>query len=215
MNVELRLLIYSKKFRLVLIAVTFYFLLRTTARRFIYKTNNQQDDDIVDQIHARNLKAVQLLTRKFSYLEWGLGELGERPFERCAETRCYAFKNQFFLQEPLEKSDGVMVHLQNLFYMPSRRTYRRNPRQLWLFNTMEPQTFSYCSHYYDIADLDDWFNITTTFKPQSSLLTDYKAFGTWHTIVEYAAYYQQFLELYTRNPKFLVDSFQASTSSKK
>lgn len=212
MKFEWRLVLFSKKFRLVAFTVLAFVSIRLIFHHVLRLggggIGHDFDSDIVDRIHKRGLKAVQLLTRKFSHLEWGLDKLGERPFEPCAEKRCYAFKNELVWQTPLEKSDGVMVHLQNLYYMPSRATYRRSPRQLWLFNTMEPQTFSFCSHFYDIADLDDWFNITTTFKPQSSLLTDYKQFNNWRSIVEYEAYYREFVQLYDRNTNFLAESYE-------
>lgn len=203
--IDLKLIVFSKKFRFVWIALAVYVLARIVLENTLLRNDH---GDIVDQIHSRGLKAVQLLTRKFTHLEWGMGDLGTKPFERCVERRCYAFKNDFFLQRPLEKSDGVMVHLQNLFYMPSRDSYRRSRRQLWLFNTMEPQTFSFCSAYYDVDDLDDWFNITTTFKPQSTLLTDYKDFSTWESIVEYGAYYHEFAKIYAQNQNFLTDALQ-------
>lgn len=211
MTIEWKLIIFSKKFRFIFIILVTYLVARNLLRYAFYESK-----DIVDIIHGKNLKAVQLLTRKFSHLEWGLGALGQTPFERCAEKRCYAFKNELFLQTPLEKSDGVMVHLQNLFYMPSRSTYQRSRRQLWLFNTMEPQTFSFCSFYYDLTDLDDWFNITTTFKPQSTLITDYKAFSDWQSIFEFADYYNEFSSLFKQNNDFfaqyLKNSFQRFVS---
>lgn len=199
----------NNKVKLTLFALLGYSLFRIYTEFQLF-TN----DDIVDLIQAKNLKAVQVLTEKFTYTSWGVGELGEKPFEKCTEKRCFAFKQSRFLQTPLEKSDGVMVHVQNLFYMPSRRTYRRNPRQLWLFNTMEPQTLSFCSIYYNLYDLDDWFNITTTFKPDSTLLTDYKHFQNWDNIHEYSLYYQHFVDMLAKNKHFLSKKvFQ--TSNKK
>ena len=189
-----------KKIRYFLLLL---FIALVTLYVIVTRHNKNKHDQIIDEIHGKQLKAVQLLTEKFIYKNWGLGdELGEKVFERCEEKRCYAFKHSKFLQTPLERSDGIMVHAQNLFYLPSRTSYSRRRRQLWLFNTMEPQTFSFCSSYYRINDLDDWFNITTTFKPQSTLLTDYKNFQDWSNIHEHLAYYGVFEEMLAKDGDF-------------
>lgn len=180
----------------------FFSAILFTITRLIFSVSFKYDDQIIDEIHSKNLKAVQVLTDKFTYKNWGLYELGVKPFERCAEKRCYAFKNSKYLQTPLERSDGVMVHVQNLFYMQSRSSYRRDRRQLWLFNTMEPQMLSFCSAYYKIDDLDDWFNITTTFKPGSSYVTDYKGFQSWANIHEYSSYYGVFEGMFRKDENF-------------
>lgn len=131
----------------------------------------------------KNLKSVQLLTGRFAFKNWQLDELGEAPFKNCPEKRCYAFRSLGLLHIPNEKSDGVMVHGPNLWYMPSRTRYRRNPKQLWLFYSMEPQRLTFCSSHYKMTDLDDWFNITATFKYKSDLELDYKQFREWNDVI--------------------------------
>ena len=163
------------------------------------------NDDPVDLIHKRNLKAVQLLTERFNWQNWGLGELGEAPFSRCAEKRCFAFKPFRLVQRPLEKSDAVLVHLPNLFYLSQYAKHKRNRRQLWLLYTMESQRRSFCSLFYTPADLDDVFNITATFKHDSDLLADYKEFTSWRTITASLAYVNAF-------KKFRSESTNIATS---
>lgn len=48
--------------------------------------------------------------------------------------------------------------------MPSRRTYKRNPKQLWSLFTIESQRYSFCLLKFTLNDLDDWFNLTKTIK---------------------------------------------------
>lgn len=189
---RLKTLLFTGKLKLfVFLALVIFTIIRIIVDYWV--TMNTNESDIVAKIHKKNLKAVQLLTDKFTYRNWGVSEMGEKPFATCAEKRCYAFKPFKIRQRPLEQSDGIMVHVPNLLYMPSRHSYKRNKRQLWLFNTMEPQTLTYCSFYYDIYDLDDWFNLTTTFKPQSTLVTDYKhLFNNWYDIHEYSHYMDSF-----------------------
>ena len=150
-------------------------------------------EDVITQIHSKNLKAVQLLTERFHWKNWGFPEgLGEAPFKDCPEKRCYAFKNSRFFQNPLERADGVILHVPNFFYMPSKNSYKRNKKQLWMFYTMEPQRRSFCSHLYDINELDDWFNLTATFKLNSDALMDYKEFSNWNTILYNRRYLNAF-----------------------
>jgi hypothetical protein len=104
----------------------------------------EQEQDIVERIHKQNLKAVQLLNERFTFVNWGLRDLGEYPFSRCKEKRCYAFKPYKFIQRAYEKSDGVMVHAPNLFYL--NKNFVRNKKQLWLFYTMESQV-NICSSF--------------------------------------------------------------------
>lgn len=106
--------------------------------KLIYEYNNVNQQDIVEWIHNKNLKAVQIYNERFTFDNWGLASLGEYPFHKCSEKRCYAFKPFKYVQRALEASDAVMVHVPNLFYL-NRKNYKRNPKQLWLFYTMESQ----------------------------------------------------------------------------
>jgi hypothetical protein len=47
---------------------------------------------------------------------------------------------------------------------------------------MESQRLTFCSSHYDLTELDDWFNLTATFKYDSSLYLDYKEFRSWTDI---------------------------------
>lgn len=179
----------SNKFKLLLLISCCILIL---INNLLYYYN---EDDLIKEIHENKLKAVQLLTERFEYKNWGIGDLGQKPFENCEEKRCYAFKPFRFQQKPLEKSDAVMVHVPNLFYMPSRSNYKRNPRQLWSFYTMESQKRSFCSSHYDLKDLDDWFNLTQTFKPSSDLIMDYKSFENWQQIKYYHSYLKAYKDI--------------------
>jgi alpha-1,3-fucosyltransferase len=85
-------------------------------------------------------------------------------FENCREKRCHAFRYASKFQTPLEESDGIIVHSPNLLQMPSKSTYKRNPKQLWSFFTLESQILSHFFLNFKITDLDDWFNLTKTIK---------------------------------------------------
>jgi hypothetical protein len=152
-------------------------------------------NDLIDDIHARNLKSVQLLTGRFQLKNWEFNELAENPFKNCPEKRCYAFRSHSLFQIANEKSDGVMVHGRDLWCMPSRNFYKRKPSQLWLFYSMESQRLTFCSSHFDPADLDDWFNITATFKQNSELPLDYKQFRTWDDVVHDLDYVNEYKRL--------------------
>ena len=183
--------------KLFFIIILFYLLFQA----IYYLLNKKNDfDDLLWEIKKKNLKSIQLLTGRFHFVNWRLGtELGEIPFANCPEKRCYAFRS-FLLQKPLEKSDGIMVHVPNLWYMPDKTKYKRDPRQLWLFYTLEPQGLSYCSSHYNLSELDNWFNITATFKSDSSILTDYKQFRDWSDVETDGIYLEEFKKFIKRNP---------------
>lgn len=62
--------------------------------------NQKNDfDDLINELKTKNLKSVQLITGRFDWTNWGLNELGTKPFETCQEKRCYAFRS-FITQEP-------------------------------------------------------------------------------------------------------------------
>lgn len=115
--------------------------------------NELEESLIVQEIHSKNLKAIQLLTQRFYFPNWGLEKLGTHPFSNCAENRCYAFQPHFWRNKPFEQSDGIMVHVPDLHFMPNRDSYKRDPKQLWLFYSLEPQRYSFCSHYFKVENL--------------------------------------------------------------
>jgi hypothetical protein len=140
---------------------------------------------IVDEAHKNNLKTIQLLTGRYNHWHWGFGggeHLGVEPFRKCYFNNCYAFKPYWLRQAPLEKSDAVLVHAPNLFYMLDKSNYARDRRQLWFWFTMEPQRLTFCSSHYRLDELDNWFNITIAFKRDSDILMDFKSFRDWQSI---------------------------------
>jgi len=161
-----------RKIKKLCIAFVFFLLTYNLLNIFYeYLTNY---DELIDKLQKNNLKSIQILTYRFDYYYWKLGHgWGQEPFNNCPEKRCYAFKPIYF-QKPCEKVDGIMVHGFNLFSMPSRTKYKRNKRQLWLFYNLESQGRTHCSLHYDLSQLDDWFNITATFKTDSDVVADYK-----------------------------------------
>ena len=163
---------------------------------FIWSSPN----DFIEEAHKKNVKVVQLLTERFSYKNWDVGELGYEPFRLCSQPNCYMIKKDTFFQRPIEKSDAVVIHAQNLWFMPSRKSYKRNPQQLWVYFSMEPQRFSFCSPYYDPTDLDDWFNVTATFRSDSTIVTPYKSFGSWSTIFLEPGFVSAFKSKYGNTP---------------
>lgn len=183
------MLSHRKIKKLLLILIAYLVLLTIYNQLSSYITNY---DSLIDKLQSNQLKSVQLLTNRFDYINWKLGHgLGLEPFKNCPEKRCYAFK-PFLFQRPCEKADGVMVHGLNLLHMPSRTSYKRNSKQLWLYYTLESQGRSHCSTHYEMTDLDDWFNITATFKLDSDLVADYREFRHWKDIENNKKYFNKF-----------------------
>jgi hypothetical protein len=149
-------------------------------------------EDTAEEIHKRGLKAVQLWTPKFGSKTWEFAELGEKPFESCPEKRCFAFRSSKTL--PNEASHAVMVHASDLSIMPDRSVYKRNPRQIWSFVTIESQAHSFRSNRFNLTDLDDWFNLTMTFKSDSDHVIEYRSFKDWNSIYQVPWYMNAFVE---------------------
>ena len=158
----------------------------------------------VDQseISLHDFKSIQLLTDRFDWDNWGFNTLGKDQFKNCEEKRCYIFKSDRYFQTPLENSDAILIHGPNLWYMPNKLNYKRNPRQIWAYHSLESPRGTLCSLHYSIDELDDWFNITMTYKLDSTFLTDYKSFYNWSTLLETPDYIDQF-KLYYTNEKQL------------
>lgn len=65
-----------------------------------------EETNVVEKIHSQNLKAVQLITQRFYFPNWGFEKLGRHPFLNCPENRCFAFHTHFWRNKPYESSDG-------------------------------------------------------------------------------------------------------------
>ena len=133
--------------------------------------NIEKERDL-ECIRAQNLKPVQLLTELFESSEKWNDKIGRDVFKDCPESRCFAFRYRSNSQVALESSDGVVVHAPNLYRIPSRDTYHRRSRQLWVYYTLESQRLSVCLRDFKITDLDDWFNITRTVKSEYSYFSN-------------------------------------------
>jgi alpha-1,3-fucosyltransferase len=73
---------------------------------------------------------------------------------------------------------------------------------------MESQRLTFCSSHYSLTDLDDWFNITATFKKDSTLYVDYKEFRSWTDIElnsNYLHSYQMLLKNNVDPMKSIID----------
>jgi hypothetical protein len=106
------------------------------------------------------------------------------------ETRTDSRSNQFnnnlkeicHLIDPEEYpyADSVIVSLVDFAHFPSlpnkKDSYRKKYQsQLWLLHTEESPRNSYRTvEMKNITDLDDWFNLTATFKPESDIHIQYK-----------------------------------------
>lgn len=173
---------------------------RLTDRRFLVECINR-----ARRGHGRALKSIQVLTQFYDWIYWKDEQLGERAFENCSQKACFAFRyessswNGRRMQEAVEESDGVIVHAPNLLTVPSRHDYKRDPRQLWSFFTIESQRYSFCLLHYSLADLDDWFNLTNTVKTNKHAympydlkqLHRYEAYLTAFTSRQSFNYHQQ------------------------
>jgi hypothetical protein len=144
---------------------------------------------------THGLKTVQLMTRMFVGVKW-LEHHGEFPFRNCPERRCFAFMPFPNEQRPYEGADAVLLHGPNVFHT----RWRSSPRiqqQLWVYYNIEPPKRSICSTHYNVEDLDDWFNVTITYHPESNLNSHYRTFDAWESITAYPDYikkYQEFKE---------------------
>ena len=182
--------------------IIFICVLIVTLVHLYYEHIHVDEEDIVDTIHKKNLKAVQLLTGRFSSNDWQsmYARLGEFPFQGCQEKRCFAFKPYYFRQKAIEASDAVIVHVPNLFFMTSRASYKRHPHQLWVFMTQESQRRTFCSSHYRIEDMDNWFNLTATFKLDSVVPNDYKPFRDFTKIKSDPRFLKHFIMLVKEPP---------------
>lgn len=169
-------------------------------------------ENVVKKIHSQNLKAVQLITARFHYNNWMFSGLGVEPFKNCPESRCFAFRSTSLLHVPVESADGIIVHAPNLWYTPTKN-YQRNPKQIWMYYTMESQRLSYCSSHYKLTELDNWFNLTATFKKDSDIVLDYKTFRNWSQI----EYESIFVNVYKsrREKTNIIESIQDLSSKSK
>ncbi|RNA22862.1 alpha-(1-3)-fucosyltransferase C-like [Brachionus plicatilis] len=169
-------------------------------------------ESTVKKIHSQNIKAVQLITARFHYNNWMFKDLGIEPFKNCPENRCFAFRSSNLLHLPEESADAVVVHAPNLWYTPSKN-YKRKPKQLWMYYTMEPQRLSHCSSHYQLADLDNWFNLTATFKKDSDIVLDYKTFRNWSQIEHESIFVNEYKA--RRQKKNLIQAIQDLSSKSK
>jgi hypothetical protein len=77
-------------------------------------------------------------------------------------------------------ANSVIVSLVDFVYFPTllnkKDLYRKKYQsQLWLFHTEESPRNSYRTvQINNITDLDDWFNLTATLKPESDIHIQYK-----------------------------------------
>ena len=98
--------------------------------------------------------------------------------------------------------------------MPDRKTYKRNRKQLWLYYNLESQGRTHCSSFYDMTELDDWFNITATFKTDSDLVADYKEFRNFRDIFTNKKYTDAFNEIYVKSKGDPVRTISAQIKAK-
>jgi len=75
---------------------------------------------------------------------------------------------------------------------------------------MESQRLTFCSSHYDLTELDDWFNLTATFKYDSSLYLDYKEFRSWTDIELNQDYLNAYKNLFRNNIDPLKNIFDLS-----
>ena len=154
-----------------------------------------------------------MYTGVFDYKDWGEPNgLGLAPFEKCPEKRCFAFK-PYFRQKAEELADGVLVHGPNLLNLPDRNAYKRNRNQLWLYYALESPRGSFCSMHYKPTDLDDWFNITATYKRDSNFIVNYAPVDNKDNIQNDLTYLFEFKKLLdtNTNPIALLRSLSSKT----
>ena len=176
-----------RRFKILFLGVLLLFFIQ-----ILYFSDDIDTNSLIKKDY--NIKTIQLLTERFAFTNWHLEQLGQYPFRNCEEKRCHLVKRGLTIwQYPMTNVDAVMVHGQNLWLMHSRKLFSRPRDQLWVYYSMEPQSFSFCSLHYEPRDLDNWFNITITFKRDSTIVTDYKPFLDWHSLPYNIDYMRNFL----------------------
>lgn len=181
-NRNIHVLCHKKLLRIILLVVYGLFLYSFYAifsRTTLYR-------------EFKDYKYVQLYTGVFDWKDWNQPGLGKIPFKDCPEKRCFAFKPYKYLQTAVEEADGVMVHGPNLWYLPSRKSYKRNPKQIWMYYSMESPRGAMCSSHYTDADLDDWFNLTATYKQDSDFVLNYSPVDRLHEMKTGSRYLNEY-----------------------
>jgi hypothetical protein len=176
--------VYKKK--LIFIASIFL-----AAKLVVNFHQANSENRLIEHLHAQDIKVVQLLTPKYGSEKWGFEFLGETPFNGCSVKNCFALKS-FIKDRPLEKSDAILVHAPDLYEASWKNGYNRNLDQLWLFNSIESPENSLRQFRHPITDLDDLFNLTVTFKPDSDLHIKHMPFDSW----KYLQFYTQYMKAY-------------------
>lgn len=77
--------------------------------------------------------------------------------------------------EDYSLADNVIVNLIDLVSSPTVSYRKENPSQLWIFYSEESPRNSYRTVQINhLKDLDDWFNLTATLKPESDFHIQYR-----------------------------------------
>ena len=163
-NLHNRLFLLLKLLVLVgLVNILFYFY-SSSKINLTTKSDDQSEYDYL--FENKGLKYVQMLTGRFGLIQFNNWAVD--AFKHCKEKRCFAIK-PFLAQYPLKKSDAIVVHGRNLYYM--KKNYKRNKKQIWMYYSMESPRGTFCSMHYKPTELDDWFNLTATYKQDSDFVT--------------------------------------------
>jgi hypothetical protein len=72
---------------------------------------------------------------------------------------------------------------------------------------MESPRLSFCSMHYNLKDLDDWFNVTVTYKSDSDFIVDYRPFKDFSDIVNDKMYINEFDKLMNGTSNNLKSTF--------
>ena len=89
--------------------------------------------------------------------------------------------------EEYSYANSVIVSLVDFVRFPTLSNgdsyKRKHPSQLWLVHTEESPRNSYSTaQINDITDLNDWFNLTTTLRPESDIHIQYKVRCVYSTL---------------------------------
>ena len=172
-----------------------YFFLRYAS--FYYQ--KYAENERIESLQLNKIKVVQLLTTKYNLESWDMIKLGEEPFKTCPQTQCFAFRS-YFEKIPNEKSDAIMTYLPELHDLSWKDGYKRLIKQLWLVYSLESPigTFSH-GHGYVLKELDNWFDLTVTYKPDSDLVIGFRPFEDWKFLQYYSNYKKAYIQTYYGN----------------
>lgn len=175
---KLTLILIKNKLKFPLVILIFFLL-----NYLSYWYSIHFERILLETQRDRNYKVIQVLTNE----PHGMA-LGESPFRVCPEKRCFAFRS-ISSGRPVENSDAVVVYASDLKKITWRSNYHRSRNQMWMLIAHESPQYAFSKLAAgDLKLLDNWFNLTATFKPDSDFVIGDRGFINWTSLPDYSEY---------------------------